>query len=291
MNFFSKETAALFKQTGKEWYKIDPFRNAAAISYYAIFSLPGLFIIVVNLAGSFYGTEAITNQLSAQIAMFLGADVAIEIENIIANAHLSTDTFWVTVISVLVLLYGATGLFYHVQKSLDDIWGIKTNPERRVTSFLKDRLFSFIMILVIGLLLLGSLVFSSITSQLFQEQSQTLMKIIGLLSSLVVITVLFAAIFKILPDVKINWSDVWTGAFLTSFLFVIAKFLLDLFFSYTSPGSTYGAAGSIIIIMLWTNYSFIILLFGAVFTKVYIERYGEKFSVNNYAVFTDEASS
>src|SRR5699024_8712668 len=131
---YLNEAGGLLRETGKQWYKIEPFRNAAVISYYAIFSLPGLFIIVINLAGAFYGTEAITNQLSTRIESVVGLQVADEIETIIANAHLSGGYIWTTIVSFAVILYGATGVFYHVQKSLDTIWGIKRNPERRIIS-------------------------------------------------------------------------------------------------------------------------------------------------------------
>lgn len=293
MKSFISESAAILKQTGKEWHRINPFRNAAVISYYAIFSLPGLFIIIVKLAGSFYGTEAIANQLSTQIATVIGANVADEIETIIANAHLSSNTVWATIVSIAVLVYSATGIFYHIQQSLDTIWQIRTNPDRRIKSYLKDRFFSFIMILVIGILLLGSVISSSIFNKLLGLKVapgfiDVLLNIAAICISVTIITVLFAAIFKVLPDVKIRWRDVWPGACLTAVLFIIAKFLLGLFFYYTNPGSAYGTAGSIIIIMVWTNYSAIILLFGAVFTKVYTERLGSEVSVNSYAIFLDE---
>lgn len=292
--YYINETKELLKQTGREWYKLEPFRNAAVISYYAIFSLPGLFIIVVNLAGNFYGTEAITNQLSSRITSVVGVEVANEIELIIANAHLSGDVLWSTVISIMVLLFGATGVFYHIQKSLDDIWGLKTNPERRIKSYLKDRLFSFLMILIIGLLMIASLIASSIMAELTGALNiaktgfmKNLFNIAGLIVSFGIITGLFATIFKVLPDLNIGWRNIWPGALLTSVLFLIANFILRLYLGYAEPGSTYGAAGSIIVIMLWATYSGIILLFGGVFTKVYTLRYGGKVKANSYAVFRD----
>ncbi len=290
-NYYLNETKELLKETGKQWYKNNPFRNAAVISYYAIFSLPGLFIIVVNLAGNFYGTEAITNQLSSQIANVVGSQAANQIETIIANAHVSGDYIWATVISFAVILYAATGVFYHIQKSLDNIWGLRTNPDRRIKSYLKDRLFSFVMILIVGLLMIASLITSSIMAGLagtLNSFMTNLLSIAGLVISFLIITGLFAAIFKVLPDLNIAWKNVWPGALLTSVLFFIANFLLRLFLGYAHPGSTYGAAGSIIVIMLWVTYSGIILLFGAVFTKVYTLRYGGNVKANSYAVFLDE---
>ncbi len=296
-NYYINETKELLKETGKQWYKMGPFRNAAVISYYAIFSLPGLFIVVVNLAGVFYGTEAITHRLSSRIANLVGSQAANQIETIIVNAHLSGDYLWSTVISFVIILFAATGVFYHIQKSLDNIWGLKTNPDRRIRSYLKDRLFSFLMILVIGLLMIASLIASSILADLTGALNlmkagfmKNLFSIAGLVIAFIIITGLFAAIFKMLPDLDIAWKNVLPGALLTSVLFLIANFLLRLYLGYAHPGSTYGAAGSIIVIMLWATYSGIILLFGAVFSKVYTLRYGGKVKANSYAVFIDEGN-
>lgn len=293
-NYF-QETKELFKETGQQWFKMGPFRNAAVISYYAIFSLPGFFIIVVNIAGSLYGTEAITNQLSSQIESVVGIQVANEMETIIAHAHLSSGFVWTTIVSLAVILFGATGVFYHIQKSLDTIWGIKTNPQKRISSYLKDRLFAFIMILIIGLLMIASLLASSImtglTGALHIAETgflKGLFNVGGLIIAFGIITALFATIFKVLPDLHIPWKNVWLGALLTSVLFFAANFVLRLYLGYADPGSTYGAAGSIIVIMLWATYSGIILLFGAVFTKVYTLRYGGEVKPNSYAVFLDK---
>ncbi|MEX2362288.1 MAG: YihY/virulence factor BrkB family protein [Balneolaceae bacterium] len=180
-------------------------------------------------------------------------------------------------------MFGATGVFYQVQQTLNIMWYVQSRPDQQLLQFLIDRLFSFGMILTIGFLLITSLIVSSLISALSQWLTVNFFGFIDLLLramdvtlSLVIITILFAAIYKILPDVKIRWRDVWIGALVTSVLFVIAKYLLGLYFAFSNPGSIYGAAGSIILIMLWTTYSALIMLFGAEFTRVYAKRYGVK---------------
>src|SRR5699024_10592932 len=182
---------------------------------------------------------------------------------------------WSSIISIATLIFGATGVFYQVQRELNEIWDAKLNQDNNVIlSFLRERLLSSAMTLVIGVLLLVSLFISSLISSLsgwlsenFFSFIDVIFKLVDIIISLAVISVLFAAIFKILPDTKIRWRDVWTGALITSVLFVIAKFLLGLYFGYSNPGSIYGAAGSISLVMLWTTYSGLILLFGAEFTR------------------------
>ncbi|HEX6982915.1 MAG TPA: YihY/virulence factor BrkB family protein [Balneolaceae bacterium] len=296
MNIHSmKGGGTLLKESFSAWYNRDPFRSSAVISYYTIFSLPGLFVIVINLAGYFYGTEALTNQVSAQIADVIGTEEAQQIEGIIANAYTGGGLTWSSIISIATLIFGATGVFYQVQQDLNRIWKVQPSPDRMILNFLRERLISFGMILAIGFLLLVSLIISSLISSFSNWLSinffgliDELLKLVDIVISLGVITLLFAAIFKILPDAKIRWGDVWIGAFITSILFVIAKFLLGLYFGYSDPGSIYGAAGSIILIMLWTTYSGIILLFGAEFTCVYTKHKGRKIEAEKYAIPLDE---
>lgn len=292
---FLRESGAIFKESFWSWYERDPFRNSTVISYYTIFSFPGLGVIVINLAGYFYGTEAITNQISVRIADMIGSGTADTIEQIIANAYTSEGFTLSSVFSIATLIFGATGVFYQVQQTLNHMWEVEPKPEQQLLKFLRDRLFSFGMILTIGFLLLVSLVISSLISALGEWISvnvlgilDVVLKIADFTLSLIIITLLFAAIFKILPDVRIRWKDVWIGAFVTSLLFVIAKFLLGLYFGISSPGSMYGAAGSIILIMLWTTYSALILLYGAEFTRVYARRYGVKIEPSPHARLAEQ---
>lgn len=290
--YFFKESWALLKDSFVSWWERDPFRSSTVIAYYTIFSLPGLGVIIINLAGYFYGTEAISNQISVQIEDMIGSAPAESVERIIANAYTNEGITLSSIISIGVLIFGATGVFYQVQQSLNLMWEVEPQPDQQMLKFLTDRLFSFGMILTIGFLLIVSLVISSLISAFsnwlsvsFFGLMDVLLKIIDTILSLSVITILFAAIYKILPDVNIRWKDVWVGAFVTSLLFTIAKFLLGLYFGISNPGSIYGAAGSIILIMLWTSYSALILLYGAEFTRIYARRYGVKIEPSNHAKF------
>lgn len=291
---FFREVWKLIKISLSSWWSRDPFRSSTVISYYTIFSLPGLGLIVINLAGYFYGTEAMTNQISAQVGDLIDQDTAETVERIIANAYTNQGFTVSSFISIAVLLFGATGVFYQVQQSLNIMWQVEPRPERQILKFLMDRLFSFGMILMIGFLLLVSLLLSSLISGLGQWLTESffglidvVLSIADILLSLTVITFLFAAIYKFLPDVKIRWKDVWVGAFVAALLFTIAKFFLGLYFGMGNPGSMYGAAGGIILIMLWTTYNALILLFGAEFTRVYARRHGVKIEPSEHAVLKE----
>ena len=199
-----------------------------------------------------------------------------------------------TILSVATLIFGATGVFYQLQQILNKIWEVKPKPKQMILKLIKDRVFSFGLILAVGFLLLVSLVLSAALTALsdwveshVSEAFLVVFKFADIIISVGVITVLFAAMFKFLPDAKIKWRDVWHGAIMTSVLFVIAKFLLGLYFGHSDPGSTYGAAGSIILIMLWVNYAGLILLFGAEFTQVYAAAHGRKIVPTAGAVSTE----
>jgi membrane protein len=191
-------------------------------------------------------------------------------------------------------LFGATGVFYQTQQILNKMWEVKPQPKQKFLKLVKDRVFSFGLIIVVGFLLLVSLVLSAaltaVSDWITAHISDSLIvvfKVVDILVSLAIVTLLFAAMYKFLPDAKIKWKDVWVGAMVTALLFVIAKFALGLYFGNTDPGSAYGAAGSIILIMLWVTYAGMILLFGAEFTKVYANRYGQKVEPAEGAVSTE----
>ena len=275
----------LIKATFAKWNDRDPFSNSIIIAYYTIFSLPGLLVIIINIAGYFYDKKEITSQLSSQIEAVMGGDTATDIESIIGKASEAKGTVLASVLGFATLIFGATGVFYQLQQMLNKIWRVKPKVKttQKLLELIRDRLFSFGLILVVGFLLLVSLMLSAALSALstwvavhLSESLNIVFKALDILISLSVITFLFAAIFKFLPDARIRWKDVWVGAFLTAILFVVAKFALGLYFGQSDPGSTYGAAGSIILIMLWVSYTGLILLFGAEFTHVYITSHGKK---------------
>lgn len=277
-NFFQ-----LIKETFINWKEREPFNNSNIIAYYTIFSLPGLLVIVINLAGYFFGKEAVTHQITGQIGGIIGGDTAMAIQDIIAKTSQNKGLTISSIIGFAVLLFGATGVFYQVQQILNKIWEVKAKPKQKILKLIRDRVFSFGLILVIAFLLLVSLVLSAGLTALsdwvsvhISEYLMIAFRVMDIVISITVITLLFASIYKFLPDVQITWKDVWGGAFLTSVLFVIAKFALGLYFGSSNPASTYGAAGSIILIMLWVSYAGLILLFGAEFTKVRFAHKGKK---------------
>lgn len=293
---FSKELWRSFKQSFTAFGAIDPFNKSVVIAYYTIFSLPGLLVIIINIAGYFFGTEAVTGKITTQIQGMIGGDTAGDIERIIANATQSEGTALASVLGVATLLFGATGVFYNLQQIFNQIWEVKPKPKGKILKLIKDRVFSFGLILVVGFLLLVSLVLSAALSAVadwvsshISESLKVLFKVLDILVSLGVITLLFAAMFKFLPDAKVKWRSVWVGAVVTSVLFVIAKFLLGLYFGKSEPGSTYGAAGTIILIMLWVSYAGMILLFGGVFTRIWANRKGDKAAPSEHAARDSEA--
>ncbi|MEX0965899.1 MAG: YihY/virulence factor BrkB family protein [Bacteroidia bacterium] len=284
---------SLLKETYIEWNEDEPFRLSAVVAYYAILSLPALLVIIIAVAGTIFGPDAIKGEIAGQVSDIVGSEAAKQTETMIAEASMSERTVTATIIGIGTLIFGATGVFFHLQKSLNEIWGVKSQPKRAFLGLLRDRAFSFGMVMVIAFLLLISLIVSAALSALSnwivsQLPGWTIyfFRFIDLIISLGIITILFALIFKVLPDVKIKWRDVWTGAVVTSVLFVAGKFALGLYFSEADPGSAYGAAGSVIVILIWISYACLILFFGAEFTQVYARRYGDRIEPADYAVRT-----
>lgn len=280
-----------FKVTTKKWWSRDPFRESAIIAYNAIFSLPGLLVVVVTVAGYFFGAEAVSGKLHQQIAEAMGPDTADQIKEMLDAANKSKESWLATAIGILVIIIGATGVFVQLQKSLNNIWEVKPSEKKSgMLTLLRTRLFSFGLILSIAFLLLVSLVISSVLSALGDwindlggESLLILFKILNFIISVGIITLLFALMFKILPDAKIKWNFVWVGALFTALLFTLGKSALGLYFGKADPGSGYGAAGSIILILLWTSYSSMIVFFGAEFTKVYTEFFHGKIAPSEHA--------
>ncbi|NEW83994.1 MAG: YihY/virulence factor BrkB family protein [Mariniphaga sp.] len=283
-NFSFAKARLLLKTVFKKWWNRDPFNESAIIAYNAIFSLPGLLVVVIAIAGYFLGGDAVSGKLHSEIAQAMGNDTADQVQSMVMFASQSKDSVWATIMGIAIILVGATGVFVHLQKSLNTIWEVKASTTKSgIWSFIKTRIFSFGLIVSIAFLLLISLVVSSLlsafSSWVLLHWSGSLLiifEILNVVFSLAIITVLFAMMFKFLPDAKIKWRSVWIGAFVTSLLFVLGKSALGLYFGKADPGSGYGAAGSIILILLWTSYSSMIVFFGAEFTKVYSDNlYGQ----------------
>jgi membrane protein len=291
-----KKVIGLFKETFEEWTKDKASRLAAALSYYTIFSIAPLLIIIIAVVGAVFGEEAARGAIQAQLQGLVGSDSAKLIQGAINSANQPKQGTFASLISVFVLLFGATGLFTELQDSLNTIWEVQPKPGRAVKTMVRQRFLSFAMILGIGFLLLVSLVMSTILSAMVTNFQNVLpgvdgiWQVINFLLSFIVTTILFGLIFKVLPDVKIAWSDVLIGASITSLLFSFGRFLLGQYLARATFNSTYGAAGSIVAFLFWVNYAAQILFFGAEFTQVYARRYGTRIVPDRNAVpITEEA--
>ena len=274
-----KNIWSILKKALIEWWEKDPFRESAIIAYYAIFALPGLLIVILTTAGYFFGRDAVNNHITAQFASTMGADTALQVQNIIVQASEAKNSVLATIIGVIIMIVGATAVFAQFQKSLNTIWEVKLDDSKYgIWSFVKVRLFSFGLIVTIAFLLIVSLVISALLSAFgnwlsghFSETFFVAMQVVNFIISFIIITVLFALMFKFLPDAKIKWKHVWIGSIVTAFLFDIGKFSLGLYFGKLTPEIGYGAAGSIILIMLWVSYSSMIVFYGAEFTRAYAD--------------------
>lgn len=285
-----KEIKEILVDTAKRWMVADPFRESAALSYYAIFSIPGLLMIIIWAAGIFFGEEAVRGEINNQIGGLMGGETADSVENIVEESAMEDSNLLMKIIGIGALVFGSTTLFFQLQKTLNYLWNVEAAPENNFKKLLLDRASSLGLILVIAFLLLISLVLSSAISVLsayitrnFGEEVYYLVEVVNFVISLGVISVLFAVMFKVLPDVEIRWKSVWVGAIVTAVLFSIGKTLLGLYFGIADPTSSFGAAGTIILVMLWVNYACLILFFGAEFTQVFAEKFGHPIEPSKHA--------
>jgi len=271
----------LVKSIFIKWLDDEPFQSAAALSYYTLFSLAPLFVISIAVAGFVFGREAAQNQIVSTIQGLIGQESAQAVQAMIQNANNRPKTGLIsTLLGGVVILFGAGGVVGQLQTSLNAIWGVQALPDSGVRDFIRKRFISFAMILAVGFLLLVSLAVSAFISGLTQfigslvGGAAVIAHLLDIVISFGLITLLFAMIYKFLPDVQIQWKDVWTGAALTSILFTIGKLLIGLYLGSSGVTSIYGAAGSLITVLLWVYYSSLIFLLGAEFTQVYTSTYG-----------------
>ena len=269
------------KTTINEWVEAEPFQLAAALSYYTLFSLAPLLLIAIGVAGLVFGREAAQNQIVETLQGMIGQDSAKAVQEMIqASSEKPKTGMLSTIIGFVALLFGAGGVVGQLQTSLNKMWEVTPKPGQGIWGFLRQRFFSFAMVLAIGFLLLVSLVvtavLSSFTAMLsgFLGDATFVAHAIDILVSFGFVTLLFALIYKYVPDVEIQWRDVWVGAALTSILFTIGKYLIGLYIGTSGVGSTFGAAGSLITILVWVYYSSLIFFLGAEFTRVYATQYG-----------------
>jgi membrane protein len=286
-----KQIFRLVKATFTEWSEDNVPLMAAALAYYTLFSLAPLLVIAIAIVGAVFGEEAAQNQIVGQIQGLVGRDGAEAIQAMILNASQPRSGGAIaTSISVGILILGASGVFGQLQYALNTIWEVKPKPEQGFWNFLRARFLSFAMVLVIGFLLLVSLILSAILTAIsaffsgYLPAFAVLGRILNFGISFAAITVLFASIYRFLPDVKIGWRNLWLGAGVTALLFNIGKYLIGLYLGSSGVGSTYGAAGSLVVVLLWVFYSAQILLIGAEFTQVYSKFRGTPIQPTRYAV-------
>lgn len=268
---------------------------SASLAYYTVFSIAPLLILIISLISVFLGHDAIENKVYPQIVAFVGRPAALQIQEIIKNLQLSGKTGIAVISGVITLIIGATSMFLEIQDSINIIWRVKAKPKRGWVKMLKNRILSFSLIISLGFLMLVSMIINIIILAISNRLQHFLPGLtvwlfngINLALAFVVISTLFAIIFKFLPDVEIKWKDVRSGAIFTAILFMIGKYLIGLYIQYSAQSSTYGAAGSIIVILLWIYYTASILYIGAEFTQVYAEASGSVIQPADYAVHIEQ---
>ncbi len=269
-------------------------RMSAALAYYTIFSLGPILILVISLLDTFYGREAIEGKIYSEISSFVGHDAALQIQEIIAHTAISGKSKIAAVISVIILIFTATSVFGEIQDSINTIWRLKTKPKKGLVKILINRLLSFSMVISLGFLLMVSLVLSALMDALSNRLTNALphlslyvIYVINLGVVFIITTLLFGIIFKVLPDAKIKWKHVLAGAMATALLFMLGKWGISFYLGRSKISDTYGAAGSIIVVLLWVYYSAIILYFGAEFTHNFAKWRGSRIYPNDYAVWVE----
>lgn len=285
----------MLKQTASDWVEDKAPQLGAALAFYSLLSIAPLLLIAISIAGLVFGEEAARGGIEHQIEDLVGEQGAQAVEDMLAHAKKPGAGILATVTGIATLLFGASGVFGQLQDSLNTIWEVRPKPGGGVWGFLRTRFLSFAMVLGVGFLLLVSLVLSAGLAAIGNYLGDllpawgTLVGVLNFVISFLVITLLFALIFKLLPDVKIAWKDVWFGAALTAALFTIGKFLIGLYLGYASVESSYGAAGSLVVFVLWVYYSAQILFFGAEFTQVYARMFGSRIEPSAHAEPIEEA--
>ncbi|CAA7197150.1 YihY/virulence factor BrkB family protein [Chryseobacterium potabilaquae] len=284
----------VLKETYSEWNSSYASRDSASLAYYAIFSIPGLLIIIIWISGHFLGEEAIRGEISNQISGLMGNEVAKSIQDMIAGALIDKQNIFMKIIGIGSLVFGSTTLFFQLQHALNTLWDVEAAPKKAFVKFLLDRANSLGMILILGFLLMITMVLSSLISlfnnwitHYFGFETYMLVELVNFVIGFGLVMLLFALMFKVLPDVQIGWKYVWRGALLTTILFTLGKFLLSLYFGHFKPTSTFGTAGTVILIMMWINYSCMLIFFGAEFTKVYSYKKGYTIIPSKHAKWSD----
>jgi membrane protein len=269
----------LLKETFLKWHRAQASQLAAALAFYAVLSLAPTIVIVMAITGWVFGEEAVEGKIVEQTQDWVGEQAAEFIQSVIVSASKFSAGATATLMGIATLLFGATRLFAQLHVALNQLWDVRLKPGRAVKGFLRTRLLAFVMVLGIGFFLLAFLMMSATLTAVSKLLSELLpipahIRLMDFLISFVIITCLFAVIYKVLPDVKIAWRDVWVGSAVTSLLLTLGRFIIGLYIGITSVGSAYGAAASAFILLIWVYYSAQAFLFGAAFTHVYTQKYG-----------------
>lgn len=271
------------------------FKLSGSLAYYTVFSMAPLLVVIISLCGIFLGQEAAQGEVYAQLNEFLGKDTALQLQDLVKKAAIGDKGNVAFIIGIIILLIGATTVFGDIQDSINTIWGLKPKPKNDWLKMLQNRVLSFSVIISLGFLLLVSLAITAILDAFnarlqanFAEVSVIVFYVLNQLLTLVVVSLIFAVVFKVLPDAIIQWKDVILGSIVTALLFMLGKFAISFYIGKSNIGSTYGATGSLVVLLLWTYYSSIILYFGAEFTKAYAVVYGSEIYPSKYAVTTKE---
>ena len=287
-----KSVYTYLKQVFTEFVEDDILKYSASLAYYTVFSIATVIIVIISVCGLLFGRDAIQDQVYGQINEFVGSKAALQIQDTIKNIHLTGNNIFATIVSVIVLLIGATGIFGEVQDSLNKIWGLRLKKRTTWWRVILNRLLSFSLIISIGFVMMVSLLlnvliaaFGKYLARYFSEFSEVMVQITDNVFNFIITTFLFSMMFKVLPDAKIKWKDVVVGGLITAIFFTLGKLAIGYYLGSSNIITIYGAAGSIMVIMVWVYYSSIILYLGAEFTKVYAKMYGGKISPNEYAIW------
>jgi membrane protein len=283
----------LFRTAVQRWLERDAFEHAGALAFCTLFSLAPLMIIIVAIVGMVFGEDAASGQISVAISDLIGSQAASAVEEAVRRSRVEEAGLLPTLLGLGALIFGATTVFAQMQTSLNKFWGVRSKPTRSgILTFITVRLLSLGMVLIIGFLMLTSFVVSLGITGVVEYAREWIpipgfaVVAIDLVISLGVTTVLFGMLFKVLPDVRIQWADVWRGAFITALLFAIGKYCISLYLTHVAPASTYGAAGSLVLILLWVYYSSLILFFGTCLTIATILGRGDEVRPKKTAVRT-----
>jgi membrane protein len=289
----AKQVAAIVKETASDWLDDKAPRLAASLALYTLMSLAPMLILAVSVSGLIFGDEAARGQIAHQLADVLGDSGALAVQSVVANAKAPSSGVLGTAVGLALALFGASGVFGELQGTLNAIWDVDSRPGRGIWGFIRDRFFSFTLVLGVAFLLLVSLVVSAALAAIGAYLSHTLpggavlWQAVNLLISLGVTTLLFATIYKVVPDVTIGWRDVWLGSVVTAVLFSLGRFAIGLYVGRSAVASPFGAAGSVVALVVWVYYSAQILFFGAELTQVYARHRGSTITPSKNAVVVD----